>query len=335
MKVAIVLNYRGVQWVAPDWFVEKLRAEFPNVEFDNRRSYDDMEDAIRDADVLVTPSIRPEQIQPAKKLRWIQSTTAGVNQFLFPEIVNSDIILTNASRVHGHPVAEHVIALMFAVAKRIPSAVHMQQKHVWGKNNVTGENTLREIRGSNLLILGLGSIGGEVAHVASALGMNVIGIRANPQKGIDWLLADDPARLRHEVHGPDKLLELLPRADFVVIAAPVIGATTHLIDAEALARMKSDAYLINVARGALIHESALIEALKRKKIAGAALDVFETEPLPPESPLWDLENVLITPHQAGFANRLWERLYALFRENLHRFLDGKPLLGIVNKKAGY
>jgi phosphoglycerate dehydrogenase-like enzyme len=336
MKVLIVLKHRFALWTAPDWFSEKLSAEFPDVEFVNRKNYDTMESDIQDADVVVSWSLKPEQLAHAQRLRWIHSTAAAIHQLMIPEIVNSDILVTNARSVHGPVVAEHVLALMFAVAKRLPTALRMQQKHEWGQEAMTREQPpIRELRGSTLGLIGVGSIGGHVAGIASTIGMRVFAVRAHPEKGIDWLDHNDPQLSQHRVYGPKDLDRVLRESDFVVISAPVTSATEKLIGAAAFRAMKADAYLINVARGALIDETALIAALQEKRIGGAALDVFAEEPLPANSPLWDLDNVLITPHSAGIAHKLWERQYALFSQNLSRFLNGAPLIGLVNKKAGY
>jgi phosphoglycerate dehydrogenase-like enzyme len=336
MKVLIVLKHRFALWTAPNWFSEKLSAEFPDVEFVNRNNYDTIDTDIKDADAVVSWSLTAEQIARAKKLRWIHSTAAAIHQLMIPEIVNSDIVITNARSVHGPVVAEHVLALMFAMAKRLPTAMRMQQKHEWGQEAMTREQPpIRELRDSTLGLIGVGSIGGHVAAIASAIGMRVFAVRSHPQKGIDWLDRSDPSLSQHRVYGPKDLERVLRESDFVVVSAPVTSATEKLIDAVALRAMKQDTYLINVARGALIDEPALIAALKEKRIGGAALDVFAQEPLPASSPLWDLDNVLITPHSAGIAHKLWERQYALFSQNLSRFLKGAPLIGLVNKKAGY
>jgi phosphoglycerate dehydrogenase-like enzyme len=336
MKVLIVMKHRFGLWSAPDWFLEKLREEFPQDEFVYHHDYEGIENDLKDAEVAMTWSLNGEQLKHAPKLRWIHSTAAAVHQLLIPEILNSRIILTNASSVHGPVVAEHVLALMFALAKRLPTAFGMQQRHEWGQEQMTHEQPpLRELRDATVGIVGVGSIGGEVARVASTMGMRVIGVRANPMKGVDWVPANDPLRAQHRVYGPKDIDRMLSGADFVVISAPVTSSTTHLIGARALAAMKPDAYVINVARGALIDQRALIEALRERKIGGAALDVFEHEPLPADSPLWDLDNVLITPHQGGISHRLWERQFQLFSQNLRRFQMGAPLIGLVDKKAGY
>jgi phosphoglycerate dehydrogenase-like enzyme len=336
MNVLIVLKHRFSLWTAPDWFVDKLRSEFPDVDFSHHRSYDDIASDLAKAEVVVSWSLNADQIKAAPKLRWIHSTAAAIHQLLIPEVVNSDIILTNASSVHGPVVAEHVLALLFALAKHLPSAFRFQRQHRWGQDAMTHQQPpIRELRDSVLGIIGVGEIGGHVARIASAIGMRVIALRHNVEKGVDWVAASDPMRSQHRVYSPTDLHRMLAESDFVVLSAPVTALTTELIDAAAIAAMKPDAYLINIARGALVDEPALIEALQHNKIGGAALDVFEQEPLPSDSPLWDLENVIITPHQGGLSHKLWERQYKLFSENLRRFIEGAPLPGVVNKTAGY
>jgi phosphoglycerate dehydrogenase-like enzyme len=172
----------------------------------------------------------------------------------------------------------------------------------------------------------LGSIGQGIAKGAKALGMHVIAVREHPQKG-----SGDA----HEVHAIAQLDGLLPRADYVVITAPLTEVTRNLFNAERLARMRRDAYLINVARGPIVDEAALARALNKNQLAGAALDVFASEPLPTDSPLWNLENLLITPHSASLSEKMWQRHFVLISENLRRYLSGKPLLNVVDKKKGY
>jgi phosphoglycerate dehydrogenase-like enzyme len=220
------------------------------------------------------------------------------------------------------------MALIFACAKSIPQAVRLQQKHEWGKEIIwSGRNRPREIAGSTLGLIGLGTIGREVARHASAFGMNVIATRERPEQGI-------PEGV-HRVFASSEIEVVLEQSDFVVLAAPITTATRGLINRERLGRMKPDAYLINVGRGPLIVEAALIQALRDRKIAGAALDVFDIEPLPADSPLWDLENLLITPHTAGLTEKLWERQYALLADNLQRYRNHQPLLALVDKRRGY
>jgi phosphoglycerate dehydrogenase-like enzyme len=327
-KLLILTYHRLELWVAPAWFAERLRTEFPEFQVEHFNSYENAAEHIKDAEIMLGISLRPEQFGAARKLRWIQSPSAGVHQFLFPELVNSEVILTNGRDVHGPVVAEQVIAMILALAKQIPAAVRFQQKHVWAQEAIWRDRGgPREIEGATLGLVGLGSIGRNVATRAAALGMRVIAVREHPEK-------EKPAGVG-EVFPTSRLLDLLGRSDYVVLSAPVTPETTGMIGRKQLAAMKRRACLVNVGRGQLIDEPALVDALRDHKISGAALDVFDQEPLPPESPLWDFEDLLITPHTAGMAEKLWERQYALFSENIRRYLSGQPLLAIVDKKAGY
>jgi len=328
MKLLMVVHHRFDLWNAPVWFSEQLGKEFPGLEIVHRDRYEGVEEHLRDAEILFAFSLRAEQFKFAQKLRWIHAPTAAVHQLLFPELVNSDVVLSNAREVHGPVVAEHVIALIFALAKKIPQAARLQQQHVWGQDAIWNNGPRpREIAGATLGLIGLGSIGRTVARMASALGMRVIAVREHTEK-------DKPERVA-EVYTPAQINKLLALSDYVVVAAPLTEATRGLINAERLAAMRPDAYLINVGRGPQVDEAALANALRNRRIAGAALDVFEQEPLPPGSPLWELDNLLITPHTAGLTERLWQRHYALFSENLRRYLNHEPLLFIVDKQRGY
>jgi len=327
IKLLIAVHHFFDLWNAPDWFAERLQADFPELDIVHLPDYKRLDAEIPDSEVLVAWSVRPEQIRAARKLRWIHSPAAAVHQLMFPDLVNSDIVLTNAREVHGPVVAEHVIALIFALAKKIPGSVALQQKHVWGQQILYDEiPRVREVAGASLGLVGLGAIGVSLVRSAKALGMRVIAVREHPEKGGEG--AD-------QVVGPAQMDEVFHEADYLVLAAPVTDATKAIANAERLALMKPTACLINVGRGLLADEAALATALREKKIGGAALDVFPKEPLAPESPLWDLPNLLITPHTAALTDKLWERHYALFTKNLRRYLGGKPLLGVVDKKRGY
>jgi phosphoglycerate dehydrogenase-like enzyme len=327
MKLLIVLHHRFELWNAPPWFAGRLGQDFPELEVVHLTSYDGIEKHLRDAEVVIAWSLRPEQFRTAQKVCWIHSPAAAVHQLMFPELVDSDVILTNAREVHGPVVAEHAMALIFALAKRLPQAVRLQQQHLWGQDTMwRGRPRPREIAGATLGSVGLGSIGREVAKRACALGMQVIAVREHPEKASPAGVLVLPA---------SELDTLLARSDYVVLAAPIIPATHGLMNAGRLAAMKPDAYLINVGRGPLVDEAALAQVLRDEKIGGAALDVFDEEPLPADSPLWDLENLLITPHAAGLTEKLWERHYALISENVRRYLKHLPLLGVVDKRTGY
>ena len=326
-KLLIAVHHFFDQWNAPDWFSARLRAEFPLVTVVHLPDYKRLDAEISDASIVIAWSLRPEQISAAKELRWIHSPAAAVHQLMFPALIDSEIVLTNAREVHGPVVAEHVIALIFALAKKIPGAVRLQQKHVWGQQILWDElPRVREVAGATLGLVGLGSIGRPVVRNAKALGMRVIAVREHPEKGSEG--AD-------VIFGPGQINDLFCQADYIVLAAPVTDSTRAIANAERFALMKAGACLINVGRGPLVDESALAVVLCENKIGGAALDVFPKEPLAADSPLWELPNLLITPHTAAFTDKLWERHYALVSENLRRYLAGETLLAVVDKRKGY
>jgi phosphoglycerate dehydrogenase-like enzyme len=328
MKILLLLHHRFELWTLPLWFVENLQQDFPDHEVVYRDNYDGVEEYLRDAEVALTLSLRPSQFKAATKLKWIHCPAAAVHQFAFPEFVNSDVILTNGSTVHAAAVAEHVIALVLALSKNIHIGARFQQKHVWGQEQVWyAQPHIRMVAGATLGLIGLGRIGRAVAKHASGLGMRVIAVREHPEKG--------KAEGVDEVFPTSQLETLLSKSDYVALAAPVTSQTEKIIGAKQLSQMKNDACLVNVGRGQLIDEAALVSTLREKKIGGAALDVFEEEPLPVDSPLWDLENVLITPHTGGLEGNLWVRQYELFSENLRRYLKRQPLLALVDKRDGY
>jgi phosphoglycerate dehydrogenase-like enzyme len=327
MKILICHHHRFELWCAPPWIAERLQKDFPAINVVHLPSYDRMSEEIPDTDILIGWSMTPEQFVSARHLKWVHSPAAAVHQLMFPELINSSIILTNSGDVHGPVVAEHAIAVLLALAKRLPQAMHYQRKKEWAQETLWREQPPpREVAGATVAVIGMGSIGREFITRAKSLGMRVLGIRENPEKGLSGADA---------VYTTAQLDAVLPQSDYIVLCTPVTPATAGIINARRLASLKKDSYVINVGRGQLVDESALIEALRNGKIAGAALDVFATEPLPPDSPFWTLQNVLITPHTAAVTDRLWERHYQLIRENLNRLLQGKPLLNEIDKRRGY
>ena len=326
-KIAILLHDEFEMWRPPAWFVEKLRSEFLDTEVLYSAQKRDDAQALNGANVLIGWSLSPEQLHAAKSLRWIYSITAAVDQFLYPELISSEIAISNAGSVHGSVVAEHAIAMVMALARRLPSAVRYQERRKWAMEAIWSEQPRpREVRGATLVVVGLGSIGTEVASMAAALKMHVIGVREHPERR---------AAGAHEIVGFDALDNAIRQADFVVLAAPLTPRTRHLIDARRLQLFKRGAFLINVSRGALMDEAALVKALRDGRIAGAALDVFEEEPLSRWSPLWKMPQVLITPHTAFLTENVWSRHYEVFTANLKRYMAGQPLEGVVDKKRGY
>jgi D-2-hydroxyacid dehydrogenase (NADP+) len=328
MKLLIVVHHRFELWNVPTWFRQRLTLEFPQFKITFRDNYEGIAPLLREAEVLFTISLRAEQFAAAPNLKWIHAPTAAVHQFLFPELIASDVVLTNSREVHGPVVAEHVMALILALAKKIPQAVVYQLDLVWAQEAMWKEGAHpQEISGATLGLIGVGSIGSRVAQMGSAIGMRVLAVREHVEK-------EKPEGVQ-AVFPPTAIDEMLEQSDYVVIAAPLVDATHALINAARLAAMKPTAYVINVGRGAQVDEGALIDALRNRKIAGAALDVFDREPLPADSPLWSLENLLITPHTAGLTEKLWDRHYELFSDNLRRYVAKQPLRFIVDKRKGY
>lgn len=253
-------------------------------------------------------------------VRWVQTVTAGIDHALRALPAGRKVTITNASGVFDVPIAEMVLAYILTMAKRVPEFLAQQRDKSWHLLR------LREVAGMTVGIIGLGNIGAEIAERCQALGMTVIATRRSPERG---------GRGVDRVLGSDALDVLLAAADYVVVAAPLTDETRGLIDAAALAQMRPDAVLINIARGAIVDEDALVEALQAGRIGGAALDVFEEEPLPADSPLWDMPNVIITPHNSWSTPHLQAREAALFLDNLSRYIAGQPLRNVVDQERGY
>jgi phosphoglycerate dehydrogenase-like enzyme len=266
------------------------------------------------------PTTLHRVLDAAPSLRWHHAPNAGVNHILTPKHLERDLILTNGSGVHGIPIAEFVIAYLLAYSKRLPSLYKLQNEHDWQRGL-----PIQELFDKTLLIIGTGGIGQEIAVRAKAFGMRIFGSSRNAR----------PLPNFDKVVGANEWKQLLPESDFVVIATPLTPETKGMIDVDTLRLFRPDSYLINIARGAIVDESALNKALQAGWIAGAALDTVFTEPLPTESPLWTLPNIFITPHCSGNSPRVKERTLALFIDNFNRYNQGKPLRNVVDKTAGY
>jgi phosphoglycerate dehydrogenase-like enzyme len=257
-------------------------------------------------------------LDAAPALRWVHYTGAGAEHLLTPRFVRSRIRLTNSRGIHTPAVAELAVALLLALAKHLPNRVRAQAAHEWTQELNAG------VSGKTLLVIGLGSIGSAVARAARGLGMHVIGVRRSAR----------PGRWAHQVVSYADLDSVLPRAEYLVLCAPETHATRGLLDARRLRLVPRGAMLVNVARGGLVDESALIEVLREGRLAGAGLDVFASEPLDPRSPLWDMPNVLITPHYPNVHG--WERpTVERFIDNAQRFLAGRPLRDVIDRQRGY
>jgi D-2-hydroxyacid dehydrogenase (NADP+) len=258
----------------------------------------------------------------APKLKWFQTMSAGVDRFLDEEFRRSSVIMTSVKGIHATPIGEFVLGLMLMLAKKAPLAFQQKQQKQWQPFLAT------TLRSKTVGIVGLGHIGREVARLAKAFGMKVVATRRSAGKS-------QRARYADRLLPPNRLPELLAESDYVVLTLPLTSETRGIIGDKELRSMKPTAYLINIARGNLIDEAALVRALEEKRIAGAGLDVFATEPLPKDSPLWDFSEVIISPHIAGGMEDYVARATAVFCENLRRYLSGRKLINIVDKKKGY
>ncbi|MFQ5698000.1 MAG: D-2-hydroxyacid dehydrogenase [Myxococcota bacterium] len=261
----------------------------------------------------------PERMRPfwttlfrAEKLEWLHTFSAGVDHPVFQSLVERGVLLTTSSGAAAVPIAQTVAMYLLMLSRDAPGWLANQAAHRWAPRNI------EDLASQQLVIVGLGPIGLEVARLGAALRMRVLGLRRSPR-------GDEPC----EVWPMRRLGEALERADWLVLALPLTDDTRHLVDGAALARLKPGARLVNIGRGELVDEPALIEALRAGRVAGAALDVFETEPLPQESPLWSLPNVLVTPHSAGTHPGNLERAAHLFLDNLARWTRGQPLLNVA------
>jgi phosphoglycerate dehydrogenase-like enzyme len=315
-------------WIIPRSFVEQLRSEFPQHTFLEAWDREAIRRQLPEADVAFTPFIDRDAFLAATRLRWVQSPAVGVGSLMFPELLTSPVVITSARGIRARSIAEHVIGATIALARRLPAALRAQQAHRWAQDELEGPGSgVRSLDGLRMGIVGLGSIGMEIVRLAAPFGIRISAIRRRAQD-------PPPAGVDH-VHAPDRLREILETSDILVLAVPHTPYTKQIVGRRELERMKPGAILINIARGKLIDDVAVVEALRSGKLGGAALDVFTREPLEPDSPYWDLPNVIVTPHTSGAMQDYWTPLVALFAGNLRRFERGEPLLNQVDKTAGY
>lgn len=321
-----------------DEIIEQLRTISPQLRIE--RHFPKVPDsAWASAEVLYTVRDLPEPEQ-APRLRWIQTHTSGINHLLDQPIMQAeDVEITTSSGIHAVPMAEYCMAMMLAFAYRLPLFRRYQERAEWPTDiNPLATETLR---GQTLGIVGYGSVGRELARIADQMGMIVVATKRDLRQisaeddyieaGLGDVTGDIPTRL----YPPEALASMVSVCDYVVITVPLTPDTRHMVGEAIFDVMKDTAVLINVARGAVVDEAALISALAAEKIAGAALDVFEEEPLPATSPLWQMDNVIITPHVSGNNARIHEKAAALFADNLQRYLENRPLLNHVDRTRGY
>jgi len=315
-------------WVMPRRFVDEIRRDFPQHTFSEAWDRDALRRLLPQADAVFTPFVDRDVFPSASRLRWVQSPAVGVGNLMFPELLASDVVITSARGIRARSIAEHVLGVTIALARRLPVAIRAQMAHRWAQDELEGAAVdVRTLQGQRMGIVGLGAIGLELVKIAAPFGFRITAIRRRagepPPDGVE------------DVWPPDRLPDLLARSDVVVLAAPHTPETKRLIGKREIAHVKRGALLVNIARGKLVDDEAVIAALRDGTLGGAALDVFSEEPLDPASPYWDLPNVIVTPHTSGAMQDYWTPLVALFADNLRRFENGEPLRNVVDKKAGY
>lgn len=314
-------------WNLPAGLLAQTAARFPEVRFVRAASAEHADAVIVEADIVLGFAVRAGNLARAQRLRWVHLTAAGVGGQLFPAFVDSPVVLTNARGLHATSMSEHALGMMLTLERRLHRARDAQRERHWAQGTLVEElPAIGELAGRTLGLVGFGEVGRAIAHRARAFDMEVIAVRRNPQS---------PAAPAHTQWGPERLPELLARADWLALVPPLTAETRGLMDAAAFSRMKPSARLLNLGRGGLVDEAALLDALRAGSLAGAALDVAVEEPLPASSPLWDMPEVLITPHLAGQGPRYWERALVQFEGNLQRYIAGEPLMNTVDKRAGY
>jgi phosphoglycerate dehydrogenase-like enzyme len=322
--------------------LNKLRAVSPQVDvhqLTNAEFEDVPEDLRNRVEILYGWGQHFELAHRYPQLKWIQAHSAGINSVFDQPVWQSDVLITTANGIHSVSIAEHALAMMLALRWNLLTMFRFQNQARWAKNR-WDLFSAPELRGSTLGIVGYGAIGRELARLAQALGMRVLAANRSGQRSRyrgyhEPGIGDLQAVIPEKIYPTEDLFELLPQCDYVVVLAPLTPETHHLFNAETFALMPNSAYFFNLARGGLVDEAALIEALRQEQIAGAGLDVFEEEPLPATSPLWALDNVIISPHVSGFSPKYDDRASDLFAENLRRYLAGEPMLNVVERERGY
>ncbi len=327
LRVLVFIQWPVKAWSIPDAHAEALARTFPEVEFVRVSTLDDAARAIVNVDACFTPLLKTEMIATAPALRWVHSPAAAVEGLLpLAALASAGVVVTNSKGVQAIPIAEHVMGGILLLSRRFDRTMTAQRQRVWIQNDLV-DSWPWQLHGQRMTIVGLGTIGVEIAKRAQAFGIHVTGVKRRPDANL-------PPGVE-AVHGADRLDEALHGCDILVLCAPGVAATQGMIGAAQLARLNAGALLVNVARAGIVDDGAMCDALASGQLGGAVLDVFKREPLEQHSPLWQLPNVVITPHSAGFRATHWDDVCALFSENLRRFQHNEPLRNIVDAVAGY
>ena len=320
MKVLMTNAHLG------EGFVEQLQSEFPQVEFHTAISLDEQLREVADADVICGWPDSPEVVSAAAKLRWIHCPGTGIDKIMaeLPALADSDVVLTNARGPHANPMADHVLWMMLSLSHRGRQMAEDQRLRQWDTDRYS--HSFVELSGGTMGILALGDIGSAIARRAYGFDMDVYAVDINP--------VTPPPQVK-EVWGLERLDELMAMCDWFVVTAPLTAESRGLIDARRIGLMKPSSYLIVISRGGIVDEDALADALCEGRLAGAGIDATAIEPLPQESPLWDLDNVVLSPHASALTPQMYEGRRQVFRENMRRFLSNEPFLYVCDKRAGF
>ncbi|MEJ2202660.1 MAG: D-2-hydroxyacid dehydrogenase [Gemmatimonadota bacterium] len=353
-RVVLDMNDRRPVWAMPEWVSERIRDALPSgwqlevlaTETDGSgdgaaRVSADVLEAVTEAEVYLGYGIAESLLEAAPVLRWVHSGAAGVGSSLTAAMVASSVLFTNSAGVHAPPMAETVLGMILYFGRGLDLALAGQRQGRWRQEPFyQADSPVGELSDATVGLVGFGGVGREVARRVASLGARVIAAKHRPPRAgeanLEPVAGGGALGSRIELlHGPSALDAVLRESDVVVVCAPETAKTRGLIDDRALGLMKDDALLINVGRGKIIHESALVEALSEGRIRGAGLDVFAHEPLPEDHALWSLPNVLLTPHVSAVTGGFWAREARLIVDNLERYFAHEPLLNLVDKGAGY
>jgi len=358
MIVVLDMQDRRPSWAMPSWVPERLGEALARVDDGSglrvievpsdgsgdgaARAHPSVLAAVEDADVYLGYGIAPEVVRAGRRLRWIHSGSAGVGGSITPTLVDADVVFTNSAGVHGPPMAETVVGMILHFFRGFDLAVRGMHGERWDPEAFYAEpGRIGELGGSRIGIVGLGGVGREIAWRCAALGAEVSGVRRSADE--DEILRVRPRERENDgwaarvrvLGGVDALDRLAAVSGVLVICAPSTAETRGAIDADLLARLPEGALLVNVSRGDLVDEKALVAALEAGRLGGAALDVAASEPLPAGHPLWSAPGVFVTPHVSAVTDRYWERETALIVDNLERFATGRPLRNVVDPRRGY
>ena len=327
MNVLISIQQPVRAWQIPQESVDTLRERFPQHTFTHATDDEARARGLSEAEIAFTWIMNAAELARAQKLKWVHSSAVAVETFCLPEMFARDVIVSNSRGIQAAPIAEHVMAVLLALAKQLPYVIDRQREPRWAQNDFTGDRLPWLLKGKTLGLIGVGTIGSEIAVRAGAFGMRVIGMRRRADRGS--VLGVDQLLSASDLH------RLLEQSDVLVIAAPLTAETHNLLGATEFARMKKGAVLINVGRAKIVDHSALVDALRSGHLGGAALDVFLKEPLPADDPLWSFPNVILTPHTSGFRQGHWNDVIDLFSDNLTRFEGGQAVKFRVLPELGY